>query len=127
MLNISENRIEGKINTGKYSSFSMVKNYQSITVLSKVLIAAFVVTFLVMFLPWTQNIRSRGYVTTLQPSQRPQTINSVIAGKIEKWFVNSEKHARSNIKILEHLLNYIELGSISRVLEIGCETGSLSA
>jgi len=27
--------------------------------------------------------------------------------KIEKWFVNSEKHARSNIKILEHLLSYI--------------------
>jgi len=47
--------------------------------------------------------------------------------KIEKWFVNSEKHARSNIKILENLLNYIELGSISRVLEIGCGTGSLSA
>ena len=47
--------------------------------------------------------------------------------KIENWFVNSEKHARSNIKILEHLLNYIELGGISKVLEIGCGTGSLSA
>lgn len=100
MLNISENRIEGKINTGKYSSFSMVKNYQSITVLSKVLIVAFVVTFLVMFLPWTQNIRSRGYVTTLQPSQRPQTINSVIAGKIEKWFVREGDYVNKGDTIL---------------------------
>ena len=40
-----------------------------------------------MFLPWTQNIRSKGVVTTLQPDQRPQTINSIIAGKIEKWYV----------------------------------------
>lgn len=40
-----------------------------------------------MFLPWTQNIQSRGNVTTLRPDQRPQTIHSVIAGRIERWFV----------------------------------------
>lgn len=40
-----------------------------------------------MFVPWTQNIRARGNVTTLKPDQRPQTIHSVIAGRIEKWFV----------------------------------------
>jgi multidrug resistance efflux pump len=39
------------------------------------------------FLPWTQNIRGRGKLTSLNPSQRPQTIHSVIAGRIEKWFV----------------------------------------
>jgi multidrug resistance efflux pump len=40
-----------------------------------------------MFIPWTQNIRSRGKVTTLKPDQRPQTIHSIIAGRIEKWYV----------------------------------------
>lgn len=39
------------------------------------------------FLPWTQNIRGRGKLTSLNPSQRPQTIHSVIAGRIEKWYV----------------------------------------
>ncbi len=87
MLNISKNRIDGKVVINQYTSFSMLKNYSSITVLSKVLLVSFIAILLIMFLPWTQNIRSRGYVTTLQPDQRPQTINSVIAGKIEKWFV----------------------------------------
>ena len=40
-----------------------------------------------LFLPWTQNISANGYVTTLLPDKRPQEINSVIAGKVEKWFV----------------------------------------
>ena len=40
-----------------------------------------------MFLPWTQNIRARGQVTSLTPDQRPQTINAVIPGRIEQWYV----------------------------------------
>ncbi|HPJ53262.1 MAG: HlyD family efflux transporter periplasmic adaptor subunit [Flavobacteriales bacterium] len=40
-----------------------------------------------MFLPWTQNIRARGQVTSLTPDQRPQTIHAVIPGRIEQWFV----------------------------------------
>ncbi|MFC5269669.1 HlyD family secretion protein [Adhaeribacter terreus] len=43
--------------------------------------------FLLLFLPWTQNINSYGTVTTLRPEERPQTINSTIAGRIEKWHV----------------------------------------
>lgn len=43
--------------------------------------------FIMLFLPWTQNIRSKGYVTALRPDQRPQTIQSVIDGRIEKWYV----------------------------------------
>ncbi|HPF66409.1 MAG: HlyD family efflux transporter periplasmic adaptor subunit [Flavobacteriales bacterium] len=40
-----------------------------------------------MFLPWTQNIRARGQVTSLTPDQRPQTIHAVIPGRIEQWYV----------------------------------------
>ena len=40
-----------------------------------------------LFLPWTQNIDAKGYVTTRSPKQRPQAIQSVIAGRLEKWFV----------------------------------------
>ncbi|MBK9273170.1 MAG: HlyD family efflux transporter periplasmic adaptor subunit [Flavobacteriales bacterium] len=40
-----------------------------------------------LFLPWTQNIRARGVVTSLAPQQRPQTIPSIIAGRIEQWYV----------------------------------------
>lgn len=40
-----------------------------------------------LLLPWTQNIQAPGVVTTRMPEQRPQELNSIIAGKIEKWYV----------------------------------------
>jgi multidrug resistance efflux pump len=42
---------------------------------------------IVLFLPWTQNISSSGHVTTLYQDQRPQQINTVIPGKIIKWYI----------------------------------------
>lgn len=49
--------------------------------------ALLIFCLLLLFLPWTQNIRSNGEVLTLRPEQRPQTINALIGGRIEKWFV----------------------------------------
>lgn len=40
-----------------------------------------------LFLPWTQHIRARGTVTTLRPEQRPQELNTVIPGRVLKWYV----------------------------------------
>ena len=40
-----------------------------------------------LFIPWTQNIRSEGAVTTLRPEQRPQQMNNIIPGRIVKWYV----------------------------------------
>jgi multidrug resistance efflux pump len=42
---------------------------------------------LFLFLPWTQNIKSKGKITTLYQEQRPQELNSPIPGKIVKWWV----------------------------------------
>ncbi|QMU28188.1 HlyD family secretion protein [Adhaeribacter radiodurans] len=47
----------------------------------------FLVLCLALFLPWTQNIRSNGTLTALNPAGRPQTLQSVISGRIEKWHV----------------------------------------
>jgi adhesin transport system membrane fusion protein len=41
----------------------------------------------ILFLPWTQNIDSPGTVTALSPNNRPQTVHSIIGGRIEKWYV----------------------------------------
>tara|TARA_R110002050_G_scaffold122032_9_gene240592 strand:+ start:4418 stop:5653 length:1236 start_codon:yes stop_codon:yes gene_type:complete len=46
-----------------------------------------IIGIIILFLPWTQNITSRGNVTTLTPDQRPQTIQSPIPGRIEQWYV----------------------------------------
>jgi multidrug efflux pump subunit AcrA (membrane-fusion protein) len=42
---------------------------------------------ILLFLPWTQNIRARGSVTTLRQEQRPQELNTIISGRIIKWYV----------------------------------------
>lgn len=47
----------------------------------------FGILLIILFLPWTQNIESPGTVTALSPNNRPQTIHSIIGGRIEKWFV----------------------------------------
>ncbi|MBC5992836.1 HlyD family secretion protein [Pontibacter cellulosilyticus] len=47
----------------------------------------FLIMFLSLFLPWTQNIRSRGELTTITPQDRPQTVEATIAGRIERWHV----------------------------------------
>jgi multidrug efflux pump subunit AcrA (membrane-fusion protein) len=51
------------------------------------ILALLFVGFVILLLPWTQNIRSDGQVLTLLPEQRPQTINALIGGRIEQWFV----------------------------------------
>ena len=58
--------------------------------------------FLVLlFLPWTQNIRSHGIVTALRPEQRPQTIHSVIPGRIEKWYVQEGQAVKKGDTIIQ--------------------------
>ena len=42
---------------------------------------------ILMFLPWTQNISASGTVTALYQDQRPQEINTIIPGRIIKWWV----------------------------------------
>jgi multidrug efflux pump subunit AcrA (membrane-fusion protein) len=45
------------------------------------------ILLVVLALPWTQNIEANGRVVSMEPNQRPQGVQSVIAGRIEKWYV----------------------------------------
>jgi multidrug efflux pump subunit AcrA (membrane-fusion protein) len=55
----------------------------------------------ILFLPWTQNIRSKGTVTTLRPEQRPQEVNAFIGGRVEKWFVKEGDLVKAGDTILQ--------------------------
>lgn len=87
MLNISPHNRNHSINAEKYKSLRVVEAKVSGNVLTRLIIGLFVVFMITMFLPWTQNIRAKGNVTAIDPEQRPQTIHSIIGGRIEKWFV----------------------------------------
>lgn len=53
-----------------------------------------------MFLPWTQNIKSAGNITTLKQENRPQKVNSPIPGKISKWLVKEGDFVKKGDTIL---------------------------
>jgi multidrug efflux pump subunit AcrA (membrane-fusion protein) len=53
----------------------------------KWLLGTFIVVSVILFLPWTQNIKARGMVTTLKQEQRPQEIPTIISGRVVKWHV----------------------------------------
>ena len=100
MLNISKNSIANKIDTSNYKAFGKVSSKSSGKKLVKILAGMFGLLLIIMFLPWTQNIRARGYVTTLKPDQRPQAVHSIIAGRIEKWFVQEGDYVNKGDTIL---------------------------
>lgn len=94
MLNISRNRIHKNIDAKKYQSLSWIDNKVEKNLTIKILYIFFGSVIVLLFFPWTQNIRSNGAVTTLNPDQRPQTLHSVIGGRIEKWYVKEGDFAK---------------------------------
>ena len=87
MLNISKNPLNKTVLLTGFKSTERVFHQRHYKHFNRFLLASAVFGLIVLFLPWTQNIRSRGFLTTLTPDQRPQTLQSPIPGRIEKWYV----------------------------------------
>jgi multidrug resistance efflux pump len=65
--------------------YRIVRNYLLI------LLGLFII---ILFLPWQQNVQGKGKVTPYSPADRPQTIPSVIAGRIDRWLVQEGQLVR---------------------------------
>jgi multidrug efflux pump subunit AcrA (membrane-fusion protein) len=102
MLRFSIHSITHRINLEKFQSFRLLtKNAgYSHRNLARALFIAFFVGIAFLFLPWTQNIRARGELIALSPDQRPQTIQTIIAGKIEKWYVQEGQFVKAGDTIM---------------------------
>ncbi|MFC5045519.1 HlyD family secretion protein [Aquimarina hainanensis] len=100
MLNISNNKIHNDIDLSVYKSGKKVFHKRYYKTFNRFLIAFSVILLITLFMPWTQNISGKGYLTTLKPDQRPQTIQSVIPGRIEKWYVKEGDHVKKGDTIL---------------------------
>ena len=100
MLNISHNQLNKKIDLADYKSGKKIMNIKYYKYFNRFLLAAAIILFIVMFLPWTQNITGQGIVTTLKPNQRPQHIQSQIPGRIEEWFVQEGDEVKKGDTIL---------------------------
>ena len=100
MLNISHNQLNKKVDLSTYKSGKDILNKSYYKYFNRFLLAAAIILFIVLFLPWTQNITAEGLVTTLKPNQRPQTIQSQIPGRIEEWFVQEGDFVKKGDTIL---------------------------
>jgi len=87
MLNISDNNKPKLQSLDQYKTIQNLSNKTHYKILNKIIALIAIIGFAALFLPWTQNISGSGAVTTLKPNQRPQSIQSVISGRIEKWYI----------------------------------------
>lgn len=100
MLNISNNKLNQSVNIEHYASVKKVFFKKDYKRFNRFLTAFSIILIIILFLPWTQNVTSGGNVTSLRPDQRPQTIQSPIPGRIEKWYVNEGDFVKKGDTIL---------------------------
>ena len=83
-----------------------------------------------LFLPWTQNIKAKGKVTSLFQEQRPQAVNSPIPGKIMKWWVREGdivKKGDTLIQISEIKEDYLDSNLVNRTeQQVDAKKGAIS-
>lgn len=73
-----------------------------------------------LFLPWTQNIRAKGTVTTLYQDQRPQQVNTIIGGRVMKWYIKEGDYVKAGdtlVQLAEVKTDYLDPDLLQRTKE----------
>ncbi len=108
--------IESLAATSHHQSFRNIYHIQRSSSAKRWLLGTLLLAMLIMFLPWTQNIRAKGNITGLRQEQRPQEINSVLAGRVVKWYIkegDTVKKGDTLLQLEEVKTEYLD----SRLLE----------
>lgn len=131
MLNISKNSINPKVATESFRSFRQTSLSGSHKMFQRWLAGMLIAIFIVMLLPWTQNIQADGKVTTLRPHQRPQVITSAIGGMIDSWYVQEGqlvKEGDTIVHISEVKTDYFDPDLVGRTQEqVVAKEGAIQA
>jgi len=73
------------------SGFQSLDNSNTPEAVAKIIrivaILFFVFPFLMLFMPWQQNVTAAGSVIALTPLERPQTVDAPVSGIVDKWHV----------------------------------------
>lgn len=93
--------IESELQKSKLKSFQSIYHIEKKSRIKKWMSWTLIVLLIILFLPWTQNIRATGSVTTLQQDQRPQEVNSVIPGSVVKWYVKEGDFVHAGDTLLQ--------------------------
>ncbi len=94
-------RIEDELEKSSVRSFSNIYLIRRQSRVRFWTFGVFLILLAILFLPWTQNIRSVGAVTTLKLEDRPQELNTILPGKIQRWYVKEGDMVRKGDTILQ--------------------------
>jgi multidrug efflux pump subunit AcrA (membrane-fusion protein) len=100
-LNFINSDIELTCSQLKLASYDSIYRIGKNSQVKKWVVGIVFFLILVLFLPWTQNIRSKGTVTTLYQDQRPQQLNTIIPGKVKKWHVKEGDYVKAGDTIIQ--------------------------
>lgn len=99
MLNLSENKNQ-EIQHEQSVLFKTLGSPKSGRKLAKILMTVTFLFFILLFFPWQQNIRGNGKLTAFRPSQRPQSVETAIAGRISSWKIREGEFVNKGDTIL---------------------------
>lgn len=100
MLNFSRQRIDKIIAQERLYSLRAIKSPRAGKILARWLMGISLVFLIILFVPWQQNIRGTGMVTAFDPMNRPQTVESAIAGRIQHWHVSEGEYVEKGDTII---------------------------
>lgn len=78
-------------------------------------------TLFLIFVPWRQTVVGSGEVTSFSPDARPQTVESVISGRIVRWFVREGsvvKKGDTIVVLADINVNFMDVDMLSRLDEV---------
>ncbi len=115
-----KNNIESYLLDDRLQSIKKIYQINKKNSLTRWLNGILLVMVACLFLPWTQNIKGKGTVTTLYQKDRPQEVNSIIAGRVTKWFVKEGDFVQKGDTLLmlsEVKVDYLDTALLSRTNE----------
>lgn len=131
MLNISDNHLPQKAYPAGLATTGKTKLPAWHWSFRRLLAVLLGIILVFMFLPWTQNVRADGRVTTLRPEQRPQTVHATISGRIEHWYVTEGqaiKRGDTLVFLSEVKSDYFDPDLVARVGDqVSAKKGSIES
>jgi multidrug resistance efflux pump len=119
MLNISPYKvIKAEKKLKQFDSYIEVEQKETKGTLIQIIRGIALLMFVLIFLPWTQNIQTTGFLTTYNPEIRPQNVNSFIPARIKKWYIKEGdlvKKGDTLVALLEVKDNYLDPNLLDRV------------
>jgi multidrug efflux pump subunit AcrA (membrane-fusion protein) len=100
MLDISPNSIDKQVDKTKLHSIRLVSTPRTGKLITYWLLGILLLLIAILFVPWQQNVNGKGDLTALSPEDRPQTIQSPIAGRIDRWYVQEGQYVNKGDTIL---------------------------